>query len=93
MVDKKGNILTYVPGYHYYETNKTKFTYWRGGPRCSKQWFIEKGFHSVKNYKELFYINFDSYIIKCRIPKGALYYKNKMEYVSSEIIIDKILNK
>ena len=48
---------------------------------------INKGFHSyIKKPYSLYTIT-----VKCIIPKGAYYYKNKSEYVSDKIKIIEIL--
>ena len=51
---------------------------------------INKGFHSyIKKPYDLY--NLYSITVKCIIPKGAYYYKNKTEYVSDKIKIIEIL--
>jgi len=49
--------------------------------------YIEKGYHSYIKIYNACYDN--KVVVKCHIPKGAIYYKNKErnEYVSSQIKI------
>lgn len=80
----------------YYEYNKI---YTQEKPinvmllKLSKQWMIEKGFHSYKTYskaKEEYYkLDFPYYtIVQCIIPKGSTFYENENgEIVSDSIVI------
>ena len=97
MEDVTGKQLFYKKGWHYYDTAKEKFTISRFNQYYS--WQIEKGFHSFLDvsiaHADYIYdfSNGTVIMLQCRIPKNALYYVNHKHYVSSEIIVDKVLKK
>ena len=54
---------------------------------------VESGFHSYRHKPSPNSLDRDEFIARCTIPKGAIYDKNKYEYVSSHIIIKKVMSK
>lgn len=97
MKDTTGKRLFYKKGWHYYDTAKEKFKIYRYNQYYP--WEIGKGFHSFLKvsdaYADYRYDFSDGGVImlQCRIPKNALYYVHNKYYVSSEIIVDKVLKK
>lgn len=53
----------------------------------------ESGFHSYRRKPNPKSLDYDEFIAICTIPKGAIYAMNKYEYVSSHIIIEKVMSK
>jgi len=72
----------YIPIQHTLDSNEMYIIY--GDPGI----IIYAGYHSYISY-EMCYMNirFNSYVVKCIIPKGSTYYMNEDEYVSNQIII------
>lgn len=73
----------YEKGYTYYITNKQPFhiripVY----TRFSNTFFINRGLHSYAKRRETTYTN----IVEMYIPKGAIYYTNGKQYVSSQLM-------
>ena len=87
----KGKLEKWTPGYLYEETTPFKGACWR--KLFTNLLSIEgNAFHSCKTMKvakdiQEFWSTMK--IVKMIIPKGALYYENKREYVSSQIIYPK----
>jgi hypothetical protein len=57
---------------------------------------IEQGIHSyTSEFSALRAGNCGSYILKCVIPKGAIYFHNAMnkEYVSNELVVKEVMMK
>lgn len=55
---------------------------------------VESGFHSFKHKPDAHSIQCnDEVIVKCTIPKGSIYAKNKKYYVSSHIVINEVIQK
>lgn len=55
---------------------------------------VESGFHSYRRKPNPKSLNYDDELIAiCTIPKGAIYARNKYEYVSSHIIINEVIPK
>lgn len=59
---------------------------------------ISRGFHSFRDVREEDKKNYNKEhvfdaerVVECTIPKGAEYFMNQYEYVSNQIIINKIL--
>ena len=54
---------------------------------------VESGFHSYRSKPNPKSLDYDEFIATCTIPKGAIYVRNKYEYVSSHIIINEVIPK
>ena len=54
---------------------------------------VESGFHSYRRKPNPKSIDYDEFIATCTIPKGSIYARNKYEYVSSHIIINKVISR
>ena len=63
--------------------------------KVANSFSIDKGYHSyIKRLEKSWYSSSFSHhreLVECTIPKGTLYYANDHEYVSENIIINKIL--
>lgn len=54
---------------------------------------VDSGFHSFKHKPDAHSIQCNEVIVKCTIPKGSIYAKNKKFYVSSHIVINEVIPK
>jgi hypothetical protein len=90
-----GKKEKWTPGYWYTEDTPFKGAFWNASTKFLS---IEgNAFHSLKTMKialdkQYFWNNMkivNMTIVKMIIPKGALYYENEKEYVSSQIIYPK----
>lgn len=54
---------------------------------------VQSGFHSYRRKPSPKPLDHDEFIAMCTIPKGAIYDRNKDEYVSSHIIINEVIPK
>lgn len=86
----KGKLEKWTPGYWYEETTPFKGVYWNASIKFLS--IDGDAFHSCKTMKvakdkQEYWRN--TKIVEMIIPKGALYYENEREYVSSQIIYPK----
>jgi len=73
----------YFKGFHYYITDRRKFGIYVEATGYSRDYklVINKGLHSYSSNNR-YKIN----LVKMYIPKGALYYTDGEEYVSSQLV-------
>lgn len=81
--------FVYNVGYHYYETSSLRKRY-TGSPMYNfrlHSFDINEGLHSYKDLTTaMYWKNTLEKIVKMIIPKGAKYYDNGSEIVSTELI-------
>lgn len=89
--------MQWTAGWHYFITNKNPFSFSK--TYTYRVWNIERGLHSFKSLyhaKRYFNNNTHAYkYVKMIIPKGAKYFVNKSQYVSSDLVFPefKLKNK
>jgi hypothetical protein len=89
-----GDDLGAVYAYPYLKNKRTPVIELKIRQNSLEKSYITRGYHSFKQLKSAIVSGFAwEHIGKFVIPKGALYYSNKSEYVSETIIFVKRLEK